>query len=186
MFEHPRRGRQARNFTTNVLKILDLKSSSEQIFSENCRWVSLMFYYSPVKTINIIYAVLIPFISISREHVGWNIYYFVLVAQVTLCTYETATKSKKPRSFHEYDVSDFYWFYFLLTKVLEIHTILLSCQILRGLDEKRGQMPRHPSSPSRCPSSGRSWNWLMHKPMHLLRLGNKCGVKIINTIKTPD
>ena len=33
MFESPRRGRQARNFTTNAPKILDLKSSSEQIFS---------------------------------------------------------------------------------------------------------------------------------------------------------
>ena len=32
MFENPRRGRQARNCTTNVPKILDLKSSSEQIF----------------------------------------------------------------------------------------------------------------------------------------------------------
>ena len=32
MFENPRRGRQARNFTTSVSKILDLKSSSEQIF----------------------------------------------------------------------------------------------------------------------------------------------------------
>ena len=32
MFENPRRGGQARNFTTNVSKILDLKSSSEQIF----------------------------------------------------------------------------------------------------------------------------------------------------------
>ena len=41
MFENPRRGRQARNFTTNVPKILHLKSSSEQIFSENCRWVPL-------------------------------------------------------------------------------------------------------------------------------------------------
>ena len=41
MFENPRRGIQARNFTTNVPKILDLKSSSEQIFSENCRWVPL-------------------------------------------------------------------------------------------------------------------------------------------------
>ena len=41
MFENPRRGRQARNFTTNVPKILDLKSSSEQIFSKNCRWVPL-------------------------------------------------------------------------------------------------------------------------------------------------
>ena len=41
MFENPRRGRQASNFTRNVPKILDLKSSSEQIFSENCRWVPL-------------------------------------------------------------------------------------------------------------------------------------------------
>ena len=32
MFENPTRGRQARNFATNVSKILDLKSSSEQIF----------------------------------------------------------------------------------------------------------------------------------------------------------
>ena len=32
MFENSRRGRQARNFTTNAPKILDLKSSSEQIF----------------------------------------------------------------------------------------------------------------------------------------------------------
>ena len=32
MFENPRRSGQARNFTTNVPKILDLKSSSEQIF----------------------------------------------------------------------------------------------------------------------------------------------------------
>ena len=39
MFENPRRGRQARNFTKNVPKILDLKSSSEQTFSKNCRWV---------------------------------------------------------------------------------------------------------------------------------------------------
>ena len=41
MFENPRRGRQAKNFTTNVPKILDLKSSSEQIFSENGRWVAM-------------------------------------------------------------------------------------------------------------------------------------------------
>ena len=32
MFENARRGRQARHFTTNVSKILDLKSSSEQVF----------------------------------------------------------------------------------------------------------------------------------------------------------
>ena len=34
MFENPRRGRRARNSTTNVPKILDLKSSFEQTFSE--------------------------------------------------------------------------------------------------------------------------------------------------------
>ena len=33
MFENPRRGKQARNFTTNAPKIVGLKSSSEQIFS---------------------------------------------------------------------------------------------------------------------------------------------------------
>ena len=32
MLENPRGGKQARNFTTNVSKILDPKSSSEQIF----------------------------------------------------------------------------------------------------------------------------------------------------------
>ena len=32
MLENPRRGGQAINFTTNVQKILDLKSSSEQMF----------------------------------------------------------------------------------------------------------------------------------------------------------
>ena len=32
MFENHRRGRQARNFATNVPKILDLKSAFEQIF----------------------------------------------------------------------------------------------------------------------------------------------------------
>ena len=49
MFENPKRGRQAKNFTTNVPKILDLKSSSEQRFSENWRWVplkSVRFSYS--------------------------------------------------------------------------------------------------------------------------------------------
>ena len=44
MFENPSRGRQARNFGKNVLKILDLKSSSEQKFSENCRWAPLIPY----------------------------------------------------------------------------------------------------------------------------------------------
>ena len=42
MFENPKRGRQARNFITNAVpKILDLKSSCEQVFSKNCRPVPL-------------------------------------------------------------------------------------------------------------------------------------------------
>ena len=40
MLENLRRGRQARNFTTNVPKILDLKSSSEQIFSQKLSLVA--------------------------------------------------------------------------------------------------------------------------------------------------
>ena len=50
MFKNPRRGRRARNFTTNVPKILDLKTSSEQIFSENCRWVPLKDTTKKIKT----------------------------------------------------------------------------------------------------------------------------------------
>ena len=51
MFENPRRGRQARNFTANVPKILDLESSSEQMFSENWRWVPLMSVIASQDTI---------------------------------------------------------------------------------------------------------------------------------------
>ena len=46
MFKNPRRVRQARNFTKNVLKILDLKSSSEQIFSEK---LTLGALFSPLQ-----------------------------------------------------------------------------------------------------------------------------------------
>ena len=52
MFENPMRGRQARNFTKNVPKILDLKSSSEQIFSEKWRWEDVgcpWFFYGKTK-----------------------------------------------------------------------------------------------------------------------------------------
>ena len=51
MFENPRRGRQTRNFTTDVPKILVLKSSSEQIFSKILRWVPVgLFFFLPEKT----------------------------------------------------------------------------------------------------------------------------------------
>ena len=49
MFENPRRGRQERNFTTNVPKILDFKSSSEQKFSKNWLWVPLII--KPYQTV---------------------------------------------------------------------------------------------------------------------------------------
>ena len=54
LFENPRRGRQARNLTTNVPKILDLKSSSEQIFSKNRRWVPLFIavrFFSQIRRV---------------------------------------------------------------------------------------------------------------------------------------
>ena len=45
MFENPRIDRQAKNYAKNVPKILDLKSSSEQISSKNCRWVPLPYAF---------------------------------------------------------------------------------------------------------------------------------------------
>ena len=52
MFENPRRGRQARNFTTNVPKILDLKSSSEQIFSRKLPLGALGFNTGDFRRLN--------------------------------------------------------------------------------------------------------------------------------------
>ena len=47
MFENPKRGRQARNFTTNVPKILDLKSSSENRYfwkiDIGCPWSPALY-----------------------------------------------------------------------------------------------------------------------------------------------
>ena len=48
MFENPRTGRQARNFTTNAPKILDLKSSPEQIFSRKLPLGAPVFFYEKV------------------------------------------------------------------------------------------------------------------------------------------
>ena len=48
MFENPRSGRQARNFTTNAPKILDLKSSSEQIFSRKLPLGAPALWYAMV------------------------------------------------------------------------------------------------------------------------------------------
>ena len=53
MFENPRRGRQARDFTTNAPKILDLKSSSEQIFSRKLPLGAPEFLRMEILCINI-------------------------------------------------------------------------------------------------------------------------------------
>ena len=60
MFENPRRGKQARNFTKTVPKILNLKSSSEQIFSEKWRWVPLMEYSEQPRTVTTSYKYAAP------------------------------------------------------------------------------------------------------------------------------
>ena len=47
MFENPRRGRQARNFTTNVPKILDLKWIPNRYFPKidvGCAWIKLPIF----------------------------------------------------------------------------------------------------------------------------------------------
>ena len=51
MFENPRRGRQARNFTTNVPKIVVLKWSSEQIFPRKLPLGAPEFVASPTQVI---------------------------------------------------------------------------------------------------------------------------------------
>ena len=56
MFENPRRGRQARNFTENDPKILDLKSSSEQIIF---RKLSLG---APVLVVSFAIFIAVPFV----------------------------------------------------------------------------------------------------------------------------
>ena len=65
MFENARRGRQARNFATNVPKILDLKSSTEQVFSENWRLVPLFIILWPRERF-------IP-IHFSLRLIKWNV-----------------------------------------------------------------------------------------------------------------
>ena len=74
MFENLRRGRQARNFTTNVPKILDLKSSSEQIFSETCRWVPLkdQTYCLPISTHDLI------------RHLNWAFWFLYWFRNINL------------------------------------------------------------------------------------------------------
>ena len=61
MFENPRRGRQARNFTGNDPKIIDLKSSSEQIIFAKivvgCPWKLDMFGLADRETFSTEYVI---------------------------------------------------------------------------------------------------------------------------------
>ena len=86
MFENPRTGRQARNLTTKISKILDLKSSPEQIFSENCRWVPLTIAPTP-------YA----FHDNSRQLEENSLRRFAIVAFFDVC--DTSGPIGKPFSF---------------------------------------------------------------------------------------
>ena len=92
MFENPMRGRQARNFTKNVPEILDLKSSSEQIFSENWCWVSLKgqclskffhFYLRTVVSSNILNLILSENLFPSWKRVSINLYLVVYFTTVS-------------------------------------------------------------------------------------------------------
>ena len=78
-FENPIRGMQANNFTTNAPKILDLKSSSKQIFSENCRWVPLTITHA-LATVHNFPTIITHLEGIS--HVSkWNNIFFVIINQ---------------------------------------------------------------------------------------------------------
>ena len=50
MFGNIKRSRQARNFATNVPKILDLKSSSEQKIDAGCPWFDSLSNLTPLHT----------------------------------------------------------------------------------------------------------------------------------------
>ena len=87
MFENPRRGKQARNLTTNVPKILGLKSSSEQVFSENWRWVPLARISLPFFIRRSFLSVLISYLLVCLFvclFFTYN-YYLCRVWNVTLC-----------------------------------------------------------------------------------------------------
>ena len=60
MFENPRRGRQARSFTTNAPKILVLKSSSEQKFSRKLPLGAPEVMISEMKSLSSVVVSLLP------------------------------------------------------------------------------------------------------------------------------
>ena len=91
MFENPRRGRKARNFTTNVPKILDLKTSSEQIFSENWRWVPLtylrIFFWNLFMSLDFVnqHVFLVYIETAQNSHEECNEYTDLLFWRLSLC-----------------------------------------------------------------------------------------------------
>ena len=105
MFENPRRGRQARNFTSNVPKIVDLKSSSEQLFSQNCRWVPLMHLpVSPTYTLPHSQGILFTFPScfrgstesLSRTQCDFSVVSDLKTDRTPQCCGQRRTGSDKP------------------------------------------------------------------------------------------
>ena len=98
MFENPRRGRQARNFTTNVLKILDLKSSSEHIFLENWRWVPLITVTLSLKNVLLFLNGFGIWVSVPKKlssiRTAWAICLEKIVVRLNSCERLSVPKKK--------------------------------------------------------------------------------------------
>ena len=91
-FENPRRGMQARNLTKIVPKILDLKSSSEQTFSKNCRWVGLKILFSffsyifPSETIHLLLRIILESFKLHHFFLTSN---FPSEMNISLCEHKS-------------------------------------------------------------------------------------------------
>ena len=105
MFENPRRGRQPRNFTTNVQKILDLKSSFEQIFSKNWRWVPMRnvswyrkdFYYHNIIRWILIYKTKKVSLRYAQVNIKCQTLYIAIIRRFQLQERQYATFHVKSR-----------------------------------------------------------------------------------------
>ena len=99
MFENPRRGRQARNLTTNVPKILDLESSSEQIFSKidvGCpRYYHLTFFEPHQLSVSMIGALFIHKSNFNNYKIVKNTSSMKQNNWTTSCTQNEAERARE-------------------------------------------------------------------------------------------
>ena len=92
MLENPRRGRQARNFTTNVSKILDLESSSEQAIQYSMN-IALLFVFVFVCLFVCFFAVRV--FLVIRTVPAWR-----YIGLLLLNGFVVRTESYRPSFFH--------------------------------------------------------------------------------------